>query len=143
MTEQTVEITDQVERVLLPEIEVKLDSIGERVVVKPWGLRQGKLMLVRLQELMGRLKDQQALTADPAQMINVAFDEVVDLVRDSIGFDNEKMDRLSFEELIDLTQAIFETCLLREDGGGALGKLLTLTEAGQKMVEQLASPKAT
>jgi hypothetical protein len=128
------------EKILLPQIEVKTLR-GNRVVVEPWGLTKGRLMLKRLEELME--KGRQMPEATVAQLIELAYDEFYGIVRDTLGWDDARMEKeLTLEDMIALSEAIWKTSVAREDGGGVGGKLGALIVGLTRMVNQIQAPAA-
>ena len=128
------------ERILLPQVEVKTLR-GARIVVEPWGLTKGRLMLKRLEALME--KGRQMPEATVSQLIELAYDEFHDIVRDTIEWDDARMEEeLTLEDLIDLSEAIWKTSVAREDGGGVGGKIGALIVGMTRMVSQIQAPAA-
>jgi hypothetical protein len=117
-------------RALFPDREVRLAN-GRTVVVRPWGMATGRRLSPRIVKLMTKLRG--FATADVVDLITEFQDEVFDIVADTIGYDDAKMDTLAYEDLFTLAQAIIDTSLIRRtpDGEivGTLGKLMTLAGA--------------
>jgi hypothetical protein len=129
------------ERVLLPQVEVKTLR-GERVVIEPWGLTKGRLMLKRLEELMEKARQMPEATI--AQLIELAYDEFYGIVRDTLGWDDARMEeQLTLEDLISLSEAIWQTSVARPDGGGVGGKLGALIVGLTRMANQMQAPATT
>lgn len=111
--------------VLFPEREIKLAS-GATEVIRPWGIKTGMRLMPRVLELGGRLQGDLSDVA-LADLITKATPEVLDIIRHTLGWtEQEAEDRLSYEDIFTLGQAIVEVCIIRVDGGGAVGKLLGL-----------------
>ncbi len=114
-----------------PERDVRLLS-GELVTIKPWKLNVGQIMRKRIAVLFGEFKKIQAevkagdQAIDYEALIDRFEGDVIQIVRDTLGVDDEWMnEKLAYEDLFTLAQAIMEVCIWRgEDGGGLLGKLM-------------------
>ena len=122
------------EDVLFPAREIRLLS-GKMVVVRPWGLEKGRFMLERLVELFQKMGPS---VTDAKKMIDVAYDETLQIVRDTIEWSEADFAELAFEDALDLTQAVIEVCLVRPDGGGALGKVLELLKGATSLMQGVA-----
>lgn len=116
--------------VAFPERDVRLLS-GEIVIVSPWKLKQGRIMRKRLTALFNKFQQTQAnvkadVEVDYDALIDMFEDDVILIIRDTLGVDSEWMDEhLVYEDLFTLAQAILEVCLWRSgEGGGLMGKLL-------------------
>ncbi len=109
----------------LPETEITLLS-GERVMMKPWSLGLGRLMRKRIAEIYQKLSSAGEQTMDMNAVLQVCEDEIYQIVRDTLDWDNERMDEIAYEDLLTLAQGVIDVCLIRKDGGGVAGKLLGL-----------------
>lgn len=116
-------------RTLVPERTVKLVD-GRLVTIRPWSWAVGRLLGPRVAELARRLRG--IGTADLATLVMEAQDEVAYVIRETLGWDEAELERLAYEDIFTLAQAIFETSILRPDPeapgrpAGAVGKLLGL-----------------
>lgn len=65
-----------------------------------------------------------------ADLVTEAQTEIYDIVKITLGFTNEQMDELAYEDLFTLTDAVVNVCIVRRgangDVEGAGGKLLAL-----------------
>ncbi len=91
------------------------------VVMRPWTIAKGAVLLPRIRALLERVQHEKAKTAD--EWLEIAYQECYALVRDTIEWDDEKMNSLYMEDLVTLTQALIDTCLVRPDGGGVYAKM--------------------
>jgi hypothetical protein len=137
--------------VILPEREVRLLS-GAFVIVRPWPIRKGRLLVDRVIALVERLLEHrraEALAAAPGaaprrvalatDLLDVAFEEVFGIVRDTVDYSDEQMEALTFEDLLTLTEAVLEVCLIRGEDGGVLGKLARLVDRTGLLVSRMAA----
>lgn len=119
------------EDTLLPGREVKL-STGKRVRIEPWSLRVGRRVLEPVNDLL------QISVSNPdakiPQLIDLAFDEVMQIVQVTVGFDDEQMENLRLEDAIELATVTLEVCLVREDGGGLMGKMMRFGKQGGNLL---------
>jgi hypothetical protein len=121
--------------ILLPQVEVKTLR-GERIVVEPWGLTKGKLMLSRLESLFTKARG--TPDAGVADLIEVAYEEFYGIVRDTLEWSDEEMERkLLFEDLLALAETIWNLSVSREDGGGVGGKLGALLAGMNRTADQM------
>lgn len=98
---------------------------GTTVVVRPWSLKNGRIQRRRLTMIVDQLqaagKEKVTLT-DAFEQCETTISEIV---RDMIGKDDAWMEEhLAYEDFYTLVQAVIQVCLLREGGGGVLGKIL-------------------
>jgi hypothetical protein len=127
------------EETLLPQVEVKTLR-GARIIIEPWGLKRANLMLARLETLFRKARDMP--DAGIAALVEVAYDEFYSIVRDTIEWDDERMEReLTLEDLIALAEAIWSTSVAREDGSGLGGKLAALIAGMGRMTVQVQVPE--
>lgn len=146
----TAEIS-KTERVLFPERELTLLD-GTIVEVKPWSIALGRKLLPKCAEVFGEV--QQSAAADQElnaeTLIDTAMESCIEIVAETIGWEVAQVEALTLEEVIDLIQAVLDVCVIREDGGGVLGKLLGLvgkaggiqTQVVQAMTNR-STPKST
>ena len=141
------------EKIIIPHREVQLTS-GEYVVVAPWGMTQGSLVMSRLEALQPRLADVAAEGAvTPHKLLAAAWDEIVDIVSLTVGVERAAMERppaeggWTFEDLLAVTDAVLDVCLVRSDGRGALPLLMALvnrmTEVEERATSAASSLSAT
>lgn len=109
--------------VVFPEVEVDLMN-GDKVTVKPWTLRQGRLMMTRVSDLWGKARGSGETVTNLEQLLLHFEQEVYLIVRDTIGWDDEQMDALYYEDVVTLSQAIIETSVYRDEGDGKIGGIL-------------------
>ncbi len=114
---------------LFPEETVTL-SKGRTVVIEPWGMATGRLLAPKLAGILEKASgdfSSQGLVA----VITMAQDECYFIVGKTMGWDDDEMNKIQYEDLFTLMQKIIEVCVFREsDGGGAAGKLLALVMQG-------------
>jgi hypothetical protein len=107
-----------------PETLVDLLS-GKSVTVKPWTLKKGRLQRERITKIVDQLQEAGKNPLSLTDVFAVCEQQVYEIVRDTIDVTDEWMeDQLRYEDLFTLAQAVIQTCLLRPDGGGVLGKAL-------------------
>lgn len=117
------------EKILIPHREVRLTN-GKHYLVAPWGLTKGKLVLERLDKLTPKMVRG---TAEARQVLAVAWDEMIELITMTLEIDRAEMEKdpldggWTFEDVLEVTEAILEVCILRSDGRGALPFLLAVT----------------
>lgn len=144
-TEEPEERALSDDQILFPEREIKLTN-GTRVVVEPWGLKEGALVLERLEALTPKLfsKGEQV---DARTLLSRAYGEVVDLVSMTVDVPREVMEKKArdggwtFEDLLEATDAVLEVCILRSDGRGALPFLVTLMGKMTEIVSRSTGPE--
>jgi hypothetical protein len=136
--------------IILPEREVRLLS-GAYVTVRPWPIRKGRLLVDRVIALVERLLEHRRAEAAAApgsaprrvalatDLLDVAFEEVFGIVRDTVDYSDEQMEALTFEDLLTLTEAVLEVCLIRGEDGGVLGKLARLVDRTGLLVSRMAA----
>lgn len=140
MTEPTIEPARAVEEktgrelsdetIINPEREVKLSN-GERVVVAPWGMKEGHLILERLEALQPALVAQGGKW-NAHELLSTAWNEMVDLVAMTVGVERAEMEKppsekgWTFEDMLEATEAVLDVCFVRSDGRGALPLLVAL-----------------
>lgn len=130
------------DRVLFPGKWVPLAN-GDRVFVEPWGLATGKKLGPVVADLLARAGGVSAV--DFSSLVRTSQEEVEFLVRETLGLTKAEADeKLAYEDLFTVFQAVVEVCLLREDGGGVLGKVLALAgRAPGEILTAVASTMAT
>lgn len=133
------------ETIIIPHEEIRLTN-GRRVVVAPWGLTQGALVLARLDALSPKLfTPGEAVNA--RQLLARAYGEVVDLVSMTVEISREEMEKppteggWTFEDLLAVTDAVLTVCILRSDGAGALPLLVGLVAKMGTIVSRASDPK--
>ena len=130
------------EKIITPHREVQLTS-GEYVVVAPWGMTQGSLVMSRLEALQPRMADiAKKGSVTPHALLAGAWDEIVDIVSLTVGVERADMERpqaeggWSFEDLLAVTDAVLDVCLVRSDGRGALPLLMALVSRMTELEER-------
>ena len=113
--------------ILFPFREVKLQS-GRKVVVRQWDIQTGAILTARVVKMMERLqKAGLSGEVDIGDLMEVAIDECIGIVSETIGWTEKELnERASMDDFYDLLQAVIDTSLVREDGGGALKKIVGL-----------------
>lgn len=139
------------EEVLIPSREVKLTN-GTRVLVEPWGMKKGALVLARLEGMSPHLwkrdpHTKQPVGFDAAGLLSSAWDEVVGLIELTLPeVTRAEMEREPrdggwlFEDVLAVTSAVLEVCVLRSDGGGALPLLVSLIGQATELVTRSLGP---
>lgn len=110
-----------------PKREVRLVS-GEVVLIEPWGIELGLDLMPKVVELGERLGTDVS-DGGVVKAVKEATPEVLEIIRRTIGWTHaDIMDpkRVKFEDVFTLAQAVLEVCVIRGDGSGALGKVLSL-----------------
>lgn len=110
-------------KTLFPTKEVVLLD-GRRVKIEPWGLETGMLLGPRVAALVVKL--QKADAANVAQLISDNQRDVVDIIRETLGWSDDEIKTIHYEDLFVLAQAVIEVCVVTADGGGPLGKAMAL-----------------
>lgn len=111
------------------ERSVKVCGGKRTVKVRPWTMAVRHSLRPRLSVLIGRVTEvmrDQPRTVSWQTLFEEAEEEVYQVVRETLGFEDAQMDELWYEDLPILAQAVFEVCVMRDDGGGVLGKLAPL-----------------
>lgn len=130
------------EKIVVPHQEVTLSN-GQRVEVAPWGMKQGALVLERLDALSPKLF---ASDVTATKLLARAYDEVVDLVSLTVGIPRAEMEKdireggWGFEDLVAVTEVVLEVCIIRSDGRGALPLLLSLAAKMRETLGRSAGP---
>lgn len=115
-------------KILFPFIDVELQN-GEKVVVMQWDIDTGAVLSARVVSMMQKIQGQTG-TIELAELITQAKGECFDIVAKTIGWSvGELRAKATFEDFMDLLQAVIDTSLIREDGGGALPKIVALAGA--------------
>jgi hypothetical protein len=121
----------------------------EFVIIRPWPMALRNQLKPLLLQVATRLEARQANGA-PLHGLADAFDEIEDqlyaISRITLGWSETEMgERLDWEDLPTIAQAILETCLIRSDGGGVAGKLLRalIAPAVVGRTADLPAPSAT
>ncbi len=119
------------EDILLSGREVKLTN-GDYVQIKPWSLRVGRRVLEPVNELL------QVSTKHPdakiPQLIDLCFDEMRQIAKVTLDWDDAKLDELLLEDFVELSTVILEVCLVRDDGGGLMGKMMRFGNRGGNLL---------
>ena len=133
--------------ILLPNIEVRLAN-GRRVLIKPWGLTDGRLLWARIENLMPAMT--KAYTAEKAAggeglmvstIIDAVWDDALEICRITIGMTREQFEaEVIFEDFQAILAAVLEVCIVRADGGGVLPKMLGLTRSSTSAVTRVIGP---
>lgn len=114
--------------ILFPFIDVELGS-GQKVVVQQWDIDTGAVLTARVVSLMEKIRGQTG-EIELNELIAVARDECMDIVATTIGWTRSELSkRATFEDFLVLLQAVIDTSLIREDGGGVLPKVVDLAGA--------------
>lgn len=135
------DLTDS--EIINPEKEVRLVG-GQRIVVRPWGMTKGHLALQRLEVALPALRDVGGMS--PAVLLAKAWDEVVDLVAMTVDVSREDMERdpseggWTFEDVLAVTEAMLDVCILRSDGRGALPLFAALVSKMTTVVVRTMGP---
>lgn len=125
---------------LFPEQTVTLYG-GRSVVVEPWGLATGRLLAPKLASFFEKAAGDFS-SKGLVHVINTAQEDAYFIVQQTMGWSDEEMDKLKYEDLFTLVQKIIEVCVFREtDKGGAAGKLLALALQGSLRVTRGTSPE--
>ncbi len=113
---------------IFPFKDVELQS-GAKVVVKQWDIDTGAVLTGRVARLIQKMRGQGA-EVELDKLLELAADECKDIVRITIGWSEADFNaKLTFEDFLDLLQAVIDTSLVRPDGGGALPKIVALAGA--------------
>lgn len=118
--------------VVHPERLVPVRGGQSQVTIRPWSMAQRRLLRPLVEGVAKRISELRTKAIeihkmDPstfAVLFNEAEDEIYQIVKATLGWDDADMDALYWEDLPVLAQAILEICIIRADGGGMLGKLL-------------------
>lgn len=120
------------EKIITPHREVTLSN-GTRVLVAPWGMTQGSIIMARLEALQPRLAEAAAEgPITPHALLSKAWEEIVDIVSLTVAVERSEMERpvleggWTFEDLLAVTDAVLDVCLIRSDGRGVLPLLMAL-----------------
>jgi hypothetical protein len=115
---------------------------GKRVTIRPWSIDQRDDLIPVLAEIVVEIQKAGRETWNLAAPAFLAkYSKQTDaLVQLSLGWSDAKMKKLTFEDSLQLTNAVIEICILRPDGGGPLGELLRLFALGIDTVEQVVGP---
>lgn len=122
---------EQEAEVLHPHRPVVLSN-GKTVLVTEWGLKLGGEQTVRVVALVDRIrKEAQAGPQDADAMLALvthAQDDILEIVRVTVGWSPGEAEEnvKTFEDLLDLWEAVWETSLVKPTGGGTLAKVLRL-----------------
>lgn len=115
-------------KILFPFVDVELHD-GSKVVVMQWDIDTGAVLSARVIAMMQKL---QGMTGEVelSELIARAKGECFEIVATTIGWTVEELrSKATFEDFMDLLQAVIDTSLVREGGGGALPKLVGLAGA--------------
>lgn len=121
--------------VIFPFRDVELQS-GEKVVVRQWDIDTGAVLTGRVAGLLQKLRGAGlGGEVELDDMLRVAKDECFEIVRVTIGWTVDELKaRANWEDFLSLLQAVIDTSLIREDGGGALPKIVELAGALNPLV---------
>lgn len=115
------------EEVLLPGREVKLTS-GDYIRIVPWSMKTGRRVLEPVNQFL------QASTKYPTakipELIDKCWDEMRQIVKVTLDWDDKKLNELLLEDFVELSTVILEVCLARDDGGGLMSKMMRFGERG-------------
>lgn len=130
------------EDTLLPGREAKL-SDGTYVKIEPWSLRVGRRVLEPVNQLL--VVAAKYPEAQMPQLIDRAFDEVLQIVKVTLDWDDAEIEKHPLEDVIELATVILEVCLVRDDGGGLMGKMIRFGDRGGHLLltAALGPDKAT
>jgi hypothetical protein len=130
--EDQAALADGVRKVILPERLIETAK-GFKLTIKPWGIKHGDVFLEQIEKFSHRLVEAQ--TPDAEGVLKTAWVDCLELVRLTIGWSAEEMEeRLYAEDILVLTQAIIEICLVRDDGRGALKPFGVLVSLATQLV---------
>lgn len=116
----------ETEGVVFPEREVILLD-NTRVMIKPWTLKNGRIQRRRITKVLDELR-KGGKDFSIASAFELCEAEITAVVADTIGWTVEELeDKIHYEDLFTLAQGVIDTCLLREGGGGVLGKVVGAT----------------
>ena len=113
---------------LFPFKDVELQS-GKKVSVKQWNIDTGAVLTGRVVALVRKIQ-QNALgeSVELDELLAVAIDECRDIVAATLGWSTKQLDqRCTWEDFMDLVQAVFDMNLMRADGGGVIKKVVDLS----------------
>ena len=127
-------------KILFPFVDVELHD-GTKIVVMQWNIDTGAVLAARVIAMMQKLTGMSG-TIELGELIARAKGECFDIVATTIGWTVEELrSKATFEDFMDLLQAVIDTSLVREGGGGALPKLVGLAQALGPLAA-LGQPKA-
>ena len=87
----------------------------------------GRLLAPRMSALFEKVAGKgESLEKTLAKSIILFQDEAYEIVRETLHWNDEKMEELAYEDLFTLMQKILEVCILRGKDEGVLGKMLAL-----------------
>lgn len=109
--------------IIFPFIDVELQS-GRKVAVRQWNIEKGAVLTARtvslIQKLQGKVGE-----VELEELITLAQSECQDIVAETIGWTKKQLnERANYEDFLTLLQAVIDTSLVREDGQGALPKII-------------------
>lgn len=132
------------ETIINPDREVRLSN-GTRVVISPWGMKEGNLVLDRIDNVGPAFQDQRH-GFDAKKLLSAAWDEVVDLVAMTVDVPRTEMEKpprdggWTFVDVLEVTEAMFDVCILRSDGRGALPSLVALVTKMGEITARMFAP---
>lgn len=132
------------ETIINPDREVRLQN-GTRLVISPWGMKEGNLVLDRIDSMGPAFQDQQH-GFDAKKLLSAAWNEVVDLVSMTVGVPRDEMEKpvadggWTFVDVLEATEAMFDVCILRSDGRGALPSLIALVTKMGEITARMFAP---
>jgi hypothetical protein len=125
--------------ILFPIHEVELRS-GQKVNVRQWDIDLGALLSARVVKLIQKLQGKMG-EVELEELMLIAKDECFDIVCETIGWTRQQLRKqATFEDFMDLLQAVIDTSLIRQDGSGVLPKVVSLAAALVPLVGVKPSP---
>ncbi len=126
--------------IIFPFVDVELQS-GKKVAVRQWNIETGAVLTARtvglIQKLQGKIGEVQL-----EELIELAQAECQDIVAKTIGWTVAQLnERANYEDFLSLLQAVIDTSLVREDGQGALPKLVGIAGKLVPLVAGVGSTK--
>lgn len=124
--------------ILFPAQEITL-SKGRKVIIEPWGWKVGlrltpKVISIAMEamtwrsDFLGAKGQPPGITPDAIVKVIIKYqDEVAAIIQETLGWDDDKMEELQYEDIFTLAQAVLDICIIREgDDDSPLAKMLTL-----------------
>lgn len=109
--------------IIFPFIDVELQS-GQKVAVRQWNIEKGAVLTARVVSLIQKLQGKMG-EVELEVLITLAQSECQDIVSETIGWTKKQLnERANYEDFLTLLQAVIDTSLVREDGQGALPKII-------------------
>lgn len=110
-----------------PSTRVEVLCGSQQVTIRPWTMAQRAELRPRVADVLDRIMQTQAnpQAMNLAHLFVVAENEIAEIVRATVEMpEGLTWDQLLWEDLPTLAQAIWETSIVREDGGGLAGKVM-------------------